>query len=145
LNQAVFQTSVPGKSVVGAESSVISVEFYPPPPQAKIKVFLLRAANFCIRVIAIEESEMSVVPVSQLNLARARREMEKSYKTGDWQAVQDWDQLVALQLSQAFDDPARDHKMLVGELEKVLELYSQMVRSLPEVTADNWLRPELVY
>lgn len=87
---------------------------------------------------------MSIVPFSQLNLARARREMEKSYKTGDWQAVQDWDQLVALQLSQAFDDPARDHKLLVAELEKVLQLYSQMVRSLPEVTADNWLRPELV-
>jgi hypothetical protein len=87
---------------------------------------------------------MNIVPVSQLNLARARREMEKSYNSGDWQAVQDWDQLVALQLSQAFDDPARDHKMLASELEKILTLYSQMVRRLPEVTADNWLRPELV-
>lgn len=87
---------------------------------------------------------MNIVPVSQLNLARARREMEKSYSSGDWQAVQDWDQLVALQLSQAFDDPARDHKMLVAELEKILSLYSQMVRCLPEVAADSWLRPELV-
>jgi len=87
---------------------------------------------------------MNLVPVSQLNLVRARREMEKAYQAGDWQGVQDWDQMVALQLNQAFDDPDRDHKMLVSELEKILLLYSQMVRSLPETLAEGWLRPELV-
>lgn len=87
---------------------------------------------------------MNIVPVTQLNLIRARREMEKSYISGDWQAVQDWDQVVALQLSQAFDDPARDHKLLAAELEKILSLYSKMVHRLPEATADAWLRPELV-
>ena len=87
---------------------------------------------------------MNIVPVSQLNLARARREMEKSYNSGDWQAVQSWDQLVAQELNQAFDDPTCDHKILVTELEKILSLYSQMVRRLPETATDSWLRPELV-
>jgi len=87
---------------------------------------------------------MNIVPVSQLNLARARREMEKSYDCGDWQAVQNWDRLVAQELNQAFDDPDRDHQTLVSELEKILALYSQMVRRLPEAVSDSWRRPELV-
>lgn len=87
---------------------------------------------------------MSIVPVSHLSLVRTRREMEKSFSNADWEAVKDWDQLLAFQLNQAFDDPARDHKMLVGELEKVLALYSDMVRSLPEATVENWLQPEFV-
>jgi hypothetical protein len=87
---------------------------------------------------------MSVVPVSHLSLVRTRREMEKSFFNADWEAVKDWDQLLAFQLNTAFDDPARDHKMLVGELEKVLALYSDMVRSLPEATVENWLRPEFI-
>jgi hypothetical protein len=87
---------------------------------------------------------MSVVPVSHISLVRTRREMEKSFFSADWEAVKDWDQLLAFQLNKAFDDPARDHKMLVGELEKVLALYSDMVRSLPEATVQAWLRPELV-
>jgi hypothetical protein len=87
---------------------------------------------------------MNIVPVSQLNLARARREMEKSYNSGDWQAVQGWDQLVAQELNQAFDDPARDHKMLASELEKILSLYSQMMHRLPEVAAASGLRSELM-
>lgn len=87
---------------------------------------------------------MNLVPVSQLNLVRARREMEKSYLADDWEAVRDWDQLLGVQLTQAFDDPDRDHKRLVTELEKILSLYSQMVRSLPEATVETWLRPELV-
>lgn len=87
---------------------------------------------------------MSVVPVSHLSLVRTRREMEKSFFSADWDAVKDWDQLLAFQLNQAFDDPSRDHKMLVSELEKVLALYSDMVRSLPEATVENWLRPEFV-
>lgn len=86
---------------------------------------------------------MNLVPVSHLSLVRARKEMEKSFASQNWEAVKDWDQLLALQLNRAFDDPARDHKMLVGELEKVLALYSEMVRSLPEATVENWLCPEL--
>lgn len=87
---------------------------------------------------------MSLIPVSHLSLVRTRREMEKSFFSSDWEAVKDWDQLLAFQLNQAFDDPARDHKMLVAELEKVLALYSDMVRSLPEATMENWLCPEFV-
>lgn len=82
---------------------------------------------------------MSLVPVSHLSLVRARREMEKAFLASDWEAVKDWDQLLTFQLNRAFDDPARDHKMLVGELEKVLALYSEMVRELPDATMQAWL------
>lgn len=82
---------------------------------------------------------MNLVPVSHISLVRTRREMEKAFSSADWDAVKDWDQLLTFQLNQAFDDPARDHKMLVGELEKVLALYSDMVRNLPDATAHAWL------
>jgi hypothetical protein len=85
---------------------------------------------------------MTLVPVSQTNLVRARREMEKFFEMGDWQAVRDWDQLLATQLNQAFDDPERDHRMLLGELSKILGLYSEMVRHLPQPTIAEWAHAE---
>ncbi|MBC6904739.1 hypothetical protein DWB84_04570 [Saccharophagus sp. K07] len=85
---------------------------------------------------------MSLVSLSHLSLVRTRREMEKSFVNQDWDAVKDWDQLLAQQLTQAFDDPNHDPKMLVGEMEKILALYSDMVRRLPEATIENWLCPE---
>jgi hypothetical protein len=82
---------------------------------------------------------MSLVPATHISLVRTRREMEKAFLSSDWESVKDWDHLLTFQLNQAFDDPSRDHKMLVGELEKVLALYSDMVRNLPEATAQAWL------
>ena len=54
-----------------------------------------------------------------------------------------WDTLVGQGLDAAFDDPDRDNKGLVEELEKVLGLYAQIVIGLPEQTAEQWLNAPL--
>ena len=87
---------------------------------------------------------MNVIPTSHMALVRARKKMEKAFEQDDWAAVKEWDVLVSEQLNQAFDDAHRDHGLLVGELEKILGLYSSMTQRLPEATAEQWLRPELV-
>lgn len=87
---------------------------------------------------------MNVVPTSHMALVRARKQMEQAFQRNEWSAVREWDTLLSYQLNQAFDDENRDHALLAGELEKILGLYSSMTRTLPEATAQQWLRPELV-
>lgn len=87
---------------------------------------------------------MNVIPTSHMALVRARKQMEQAFSRNDWEAVKEWDTLLSHQLNQAFDDGNRDHGLLVGELEKILGLYSSLTRCLPEATAEQWLRPELV-
>lgn len=85
---------------------------------------------------------MNIVPTSHMALVRARKNMQSAFESQDWVAVKEWDARVSHQLNQAFDDDLRDHKRLVGELEKILALYSSMTLCLPDATADQWLRPE---
>lgn len=84
---------------------------------------------------------MKIIPASLVNVMRARREMERAFAQGQWEAVKEWDKKVGQCLDAAFDDPERDNRVLVDELEKVLALYAQMVSHLPEHTAQQWLRP----
>jgi hypothetical protein len=85
---------------------------------------------------------MNVIPISHLALVRARKNMEKAFDSGDWDAVRKWDSVISQELNEAFDDSRRDHALLASELEKILGLYSLMTRCLPEATAEQWLRPE---
>lgn len=85
---------------------------------------------------------MSVVALSYVNLVRTRRELERAYLNDDWDAIKDWDVLLAEHLNAAFDDPDRDNNNLVQELENILGLYSSMVDELPQSTAQQWLKPE---
>lgn len=85
---------------------------------------------------------MKLVSASLVNVKRARREMERAFVQGDWEAVKRWDALVGEGLDQAFDDPSRDNVSLVDELEKILGLYAQIVIGLPEQTAQQWLNAE---
>lgn len=87
---------------------------------------------------------MALISAAHLNLVRARREMQKAFSQKDWEAVKDWDQLLSVQLGRAFDDPQRDHALLVSELQKVLALYGQMVHALPEAAVSHWRQPERV-
>ncbi len=87
---------------------------------------------------------MKVIPVTYLALIRARKEMSGAYARSDWHAVQEWDQLVAEALSQAFDDPQRDHRLLSKELEHILALYGEMVKEMPNEAVVEWQKPELV-
>lgn len=87
---------------------------------------------------------MAVISATHLNLVRARREMQNAFKHQDWEAVKDWDQLLSVQLGHAFDDPQKDHSLLVSELQKVLALYGQMVHALPDAAIAHWRQPESV-
>lgn len=81
---------------------------------------------------------MTIIPSTHLALVRARRQMEVSYNEGDWHAVKDWDQFISALLNQAFDDPDRNHNMLAKELEKILNLYGVMVKTLPDQAVTEW-------
>ena len=75
---------------------------------------------------------MSVVVASQFALKRARKNLERAYQQGNWQAVRQSDVELGKLLNSALDDKSRDTKALVEELENILGLYADMVSMLPE-------------
>ncbi len=70
---------------------------------------------------------MSVVPLSQLNLCRARKELSSALQQFDWPAIGGLDQNLAAALNSAADDPHCDKLALMSELEKVLTLYRELI------------------
>lgn len=74
---------------------------------------------------------MSVVSSSHFSLVRARRELEKAFQKGDWDAVRVWDQQLGEKLNEAFDDDGRDTVALIDELERILLTYSNVVSAMP--------------
>lgn len=82
---------------------------------------------------------MSVVSSSQFELIRARNELQKACKQGNWDAVRRWDSQLGESLNSAFDDEYRDTKSLISELEKILSVYSNLVSNLPHGLADKVL------
>ncbi|TVZ38575.1 hypothetical protein P886_2947 [Alteromonadaceae bacterium 2753L.S.0a.02] len=78
---------------------------------------------------------MSVVCSAQFLLIRARRELQKSFREQDWDALRNWDTKLGEYLSLAFEDPNRDTVALVEEMETVLKLYAEIVAHLPEQTS----------
>jgi len=85
---------------------------------------------------------MSIVPASHLQLVRARKALEKSYREKDWDSVRQWDTVLATQLNASFEDGTRDTKALVSELERILYTYSNMLAELPELGSRNFLSPK---
>ncbi|WP_019605953.1 hypothetical protein [Teredinibacter turnerae] len=75
---------------------------------------------------------MSVISSAHFNLIRARKELQKSFREEDWDALRDWDTKLGDCLSHALDDPQRDTSALVNEMESVLKLYAEIVAQLPE-------------
>jgi hypothetical protein len=82
---------------------------------------------------------MSVIAVSHVALARARRDLEKAYLAGDWDHVRLCDRQLGHQLNLAFADEHRNNRALVEELERVLGLYARMVTALPVEAAGRLL------
>lgn len=74
---------------------------------------------------------MKLVSATQFALARTRKQLLDAYKSNDWKAVRDVDQLLAHNLNEAFDDKNRDTRALIDELEKIVGLYGEMVSQLP--------------
>ena len=83
---------------------------------------------------------MPVICSSLVNVIRARKAMQAAFESGDWEAVRVHDEQVGQLLDLAFSDELRDNRALVGELEKVLALYADVVAYLPESAAQRWLK-----
>lgn len=77
---------------------------------------------------------MNVIPISYVSLVRARKDLERAFEQEDWERVAECDEFLGAVLTQAFDDPARDHSLLTTELDKILRLYGQMVCEIPPNT-----------
>lgn len=86
---------------------------------------------------------MSIVPSSHVELARARREFKKAFDIREWDDVRALDQQLADRLDDAFDDELRDTDILIGELEKILHVYSIVVAELPQFSVACQLTPRL--
>jgi len=74
---------------------------------------------------------MSVVPASLTALIRYRKALESAFNNADWAQLQLQDQRMGACLNAAFEDPQRDTRALVVEMEKVLRLYASIVSKLP--------------
>ncbi|WP_075185546.1 hypothetical protein [Teredinibacter haidensis] len=75
---------------------------------------------------------MSVISASHLTLVRARKALEHAYKHKQWDEIRKWDSQLGDCLNLAFEDAHRDTPSLVAELERVLQLYANIVSALPE-------------
>ncbi len=85
---------------------------------------------------------MSIVVASQFALKRARRQLETSFRQGNWQAVRENDIELGRLLNKAFDEKGRNTRALVSELENILALYADMVSVLPEQQESTFIRPK---
>ena len=73
---------------------------------------------------------MSVVSVSQFNLIRSRRQLQRALLSKDLKALRGLDAELQRSLNAAFDDPERDAQALVNELEYILQTYARLVNRL---------------
>jgi hypothetical protein len=70
---------------------------------------------------------MSVIPFSQLELSRTRRDLEKALHSGDWQSVGTLDKRLEVVMDAAATDVNRDIGSLLGEMGSLINLYKEMM------------------
>ncbi len=75
---------------------------------------------------------MSVIPFSQLELSRTRRDLEKALQSGDWQSVGTLDKQLDGMMDSATNDAERDIGSLLNEMGNLLSLYKQMMDACQE-------------
>ncbi|WP_086932506.1 hypothetical protein [Agarilytica rhodophyticola] len=75
---------------------------------------------------------MAIISATQFKLTRARRSLERAYHNKDWNELRQWDTKLAECLNLVFEDPGRDTKSLLNELEYILKMYSRILAELPE-------------
>jgi len=72
---------------------------------------------------------MPVIPLSQLELTRARRDMEKAMDAGDWQRVGKLDGSLDRVMDCATGDDDRDIGSLLNEMGNLLQVYKQLMKT----------------
>ncbi|PCK08386.1 MAG: hypothetical protein COA42_09490 [Alteromonadaceae bacterium] len=85
---------------------------------------------------------MSLVCSTHFSLVRARRELERAQRCGDWQSVRNWDVTLASNLNDAFEDKDRNTPALIKELERILRTYSELVDKMPDSLANGLFLPK---
>jgi len=75
---------------------------------------------------------MPVIPLSQLELSRARRDMEKAMDAGDWQQVGELDSSLDRVMDCATGDDGRDIGSLLNEMGNLLQVYKQLMKTCEE-------------
>lgn len=70
---------------------------------------------------------MSVIPFSQLELSRTRRDLERALQSGDWQSIGSLDKRLDVVMDSAATDTNRDIGSLLGEMSSLLSLYKEMM------------------
>jgi len=80
---------------------------------------------------------MSFVSQSHLELVRSRKNMQKAFAEQNWQQLKEGDNRLGDALNNAFDDDQRNAVELVHEMEKILNLYADIVENLPQSAAES--------
>ena len=71
---------------------------------------------------------MPVIPLTQLELSRARRDMQKAMSAGDWQSVGKLDSTLDQVMDSATGDDDRDIGSLLNEMGSLLNIYKQLMK-----------------
>lgn len=74
---------------------------------------------------------MTVISSSFFSLIRARKELEKAFQHGNWDEVKLWDKKLGENLNKAFEDDECNTRELVQELERILNVYANVVSGMP--------------
>lgn len=75
---------------------------------------------------------MPVIPSSQLELSRTRRDLSQAMHKGDWSEVSALDVRLGEVLARASEDDGRDTGALLTELGNLLGLYKDMMKACHE-------------
>ena len=82
---------------------------------------------------------MAVIPTSQFELCRQRRQLNAALDSGEWESVGALDKALIELVNKAADDPDRNLPELLKELRSVVLLYKDMLQqcdgSLDEVVS----------
>lgn len=75
---------------------------------------------------------MPLIPYSQVELSRVRRDIEKAMSSGDWSSVGQLDSKLDKIMDTATTDSNRDISSLLNEMGQLLNLYKQLMETCHE-------------
>lgn len=75
---------------------------------------------------------MPVIPLSQFELSRTRRDISEAVQRADWQAVSVLDRQLGEVLETATGDTGRDNLKILDEMTRLLQLYKQVMKTCHE-------------
>lgn len=68
---------------------------------------------------------MTVIDFNQSSLEIERKRLDKAFKSSDWDSVRKIDSDLIQSLNRAAESPATDKRVLLAELEKIVQCYRE--------------------